>query len=222
MKVEISYFPPEKVISVPDPESTYPFVIDGEIKYIVDFSLFLQSDIHEELFCKWMNNPYYYPIYSLAEIYDSQQEEYEELFQMQNMAFTYMKGSKKNTLFVKVVIRTPHQFNQYFPYLFGNGSMHNLSLWSLKQDGFRLEEREYEASYPIKRTRKNRTILVKPKWLTITPVVTLAENSTMFWVGHDGDFITAFSSDEQFSTVESLQKIVPENIELVAVDYAWE
>lgn len=206
MKVEISYFPPEKVISLPDPESTYPFDIDGEFKYIVNFSLFLQRDILE-LFCNWMNNPYYYPIYALAEIYDSQQEEYEELFQMQNMAYTYMKGSRKNTVFVKVVIRTSHQFNQFFPYLYGNGSMHNLTLWSLKQDGFRIEEREYEA--PSKR-------------VAITPVTTLAENSTMFWVGHDGDFITAFSSDEQFSTVDSLQKMVPKNIELVAVDYAWE
>ncbi|WP_028609034.1 hypothetical protein [Paenibacillus harenae] len=217
MKVEINYFPPEKVISVPGLESTYPFDIDGDFKYIVNF-----CDILEELFCIWMNNPDYYPIYSLAEIYDSQQEEYEELFQMQNMTFTYMKGSRKNTLFMKVVIRTPHQFNQYFPYLYGNGSMNNLTLWSLKQDSFRLEEREYEAPSPIKRTKKNRTILVKPKWVAITPVATMTENSTMFWVGPDGNYITAFSSDEQFSTVESLQKIVPENIELVVVDYAME
>lgn len=55
-----------------------------------------------------------------------------------------------------------------------------------------------------------------------TPVATLAENTTMFWVGEDGDFITAFSSDEQFSTVESLQKIVPENFELVVVDYTMD
>ena len=83
--------------------------------------------------------------------------------------------------------------------------MLNLSLWSLKQDVFRLEEREYESPYHVKRL-KNRTSLVKLKWIANTPIATLTESSTMFWVGYDGDYITAFSNDEHFSTIDSLQK----------------
>ncbi|WP_157831138.1 hypothetical protein [Bacillus sp. BA3] len=39
MKVEISYFPPEKIITEPGEEATYPFEINGEFQYIVEFSL---------------------------------------------------------------------------------------------------------------------------------------------------------------------------------------
>ncbi|WP_232732248.1 hypothetical protein [Bacillus sp. mrc49] len=151
MQVEISYFPPEKIVTVPGEEATYPFEINGEFRYIVDF----YTDTNEVFFCNWMDSPDYYPIYSLAEIYDFQQEEYEDLFKMQNIEFNYMKGSRKDTFFVKAIIRTSEQFKEYFPYLYGNGSMLNLSLWSLKQDVFSLEEREYESSYPVKRTKNN-------------------------------------------------------------------
>lgn len=100
--------------------------------------------------------------------------------------------------------------------------MLNVSLWSLKQDVFRLEEREYESPYPVKRTKNNRTRLVKVKLITNTPIVTLAESSTMFWVGYDGDYITAFSNGEHFSTIDSLQKIILDKVELITVDYEWE
>ena len=109
-----------------------------------------------------------------------------------------MKGSSKDSIFVKAVIRSPQQFKQYYPYLYGNGSMLNLSLWCLKQDVFRLEEREFESPYPVKKTKNNRTRLVKLKWVANTPIVTLTESSTMFWVGYDGDYITAFSNMNTF------------------------
>ncbi|WHX66362.1 hypothetical protein QNH26_22340 [Peribacillus frigoritolerans] len=224
MKVEISYFPPEEIITKPGPEATYPFEITGEFKYIVEFSCYVDGDYaeaHEEFFCKWMESPNYYPIYSLAEIYDFQLEEYEELFKKQNIEFNYMKGSSKDSFFVKANIRSPQQFKQYYPYLHGNGSMLNLSLWSLKQDVFRLEEREHESPYPVKRTKNNRTRLIKLKWIANTLIATLNESSTMFWVGYDGDYIATFSNDENFSTIDSLQKIMPEKVELVT-DYEWE
>ncbi|WP_339146169.1 hypothetical protein [Sutcliffiella sp. BMC8] len=100
--------------------------------------------------------------------------------------------------------------------------MLNLSLWALKQDVFRFEEREYESPYPVKRTKKNRTRLVKLKWVANTPIVTFTENSTVFWVGHDGDYITAFSNNEYFSKIECLQEIIPEKVELVDGGYEWE
>ncbi len=207
------------------PEHTYPFEIYGGSKSIIEFSCYIDgayTDAHEEFFYNWMGNPDYYPIYSLAEIYDFQQAEYDELFKMKNIEFNYMKGSRKDTFFVKVIIRSPQQFNEYYPYLHGNGSMLNLSLWSLKQDVFRLEEREYESPYPVKRTKKNRTSLVKLKWIANTPIVTLTENSTMFWIGYDGDYITAFSNNDHFSTIDSLQKLISANVELVVAEYEWE
>lgn len=37
MKVEISYFPPEKIITVPRSEATYPFEINGDGDQLSDF-----------------------------------------------------------------------------------------------------------------------------------------------------------------------------------------
>ena len=48
-----------------------------------------------------------------------------------------------------------------------------------------------------------------------TPIATFTKGSTMFWVGHDGDYITVISKDEHFSTINSLQKIMPDKVELV-------
>jgi hypothetical protein len=44
----------------------------------------------------------------------------------------------------------------------------------------------------------------------------------MFWVGYEGDYITVFSNNEHFSTIDSLQKIIPEKVELVTAGYEWE
>ncbi|MGD6894596.1 hypothetical protein [Bacillus infantis] len=219
MKINISWFPPDK-----EAEATYPFEIQGDFQHIVEFSCYDESGFtkdHEEFFCSWMENPEYYPIYTLAEIFDLQQAEYENLFREENIAFNCVKGEQKDTSFVKAVIRSPQQFKAYYPYLYGNGSMLNLSSWSIKQDVFSLEEREHESPYPVKRTKNNITRLVKLKWIANTPIVTLAEGSTVFWVGYDGYEITAISNNEHFSDIDSLQKLMPEKVELVAGD-GWE
>ncbi|WP_285767512.1 hypothetical protein [Peribacillus sp. SI8-4] len=223
--MEISFFPREKVITVPVEEATYPFEINGEFPYIVDFFCDRDSDhpyFHENFFCSWMDSLNHYPIYSLAEIHDFQQAEYEELFKRQNIAFHYMQVNRKDRLYVKATIRSPQQFNEYYPYLYGNGGMLNLSLWSLKHDVFGMEQREYESPYPVKRTKKNRTRLFKLKWMANTPIVTLTEGSTLFWVGYDGDYITALSNDERFATKESLQQMIPEKVELIMDVYDYE
>jgi hypothetical protein len=219
MKINISWCPPEK-----EAEATYPFEIQGDFRHIVEFSCYDESGFtkdHEEFFCSWMKNPEYYPIYSLAEIFDLQQPEYENLFREENIAFNCVKGEQKDTSFVKAVIHSPQQFRAYYSYLYGNGSMLNLSSWSIKHDVFSLEEREHESPYPVKRTKNNITRLVKLKWIANTPIVTLAEDSTVFWVGYDGYEITAISNNQHFSDINSLQKLVPEKVELVTGD-GWE
>ena len=219
MKVEISYVPPEEIITLPEEEATYPFELNGDVQYIVDFSCWDGDYHHDELFCNWMNSPDYYPIYSFAEIYDFQQEEYEELFKRQDIEFEYMKGSRNGTFFVKAIIRRAQQFKEYYPYLYGNGGMLNLSLWSTKEDLFRVEEREYESPYSELRTKKDRNGVGKVKRLANAPIVDLTKSSILFWVGHDGDFITAFSKDEHFSTIDSLQDMMPEKFELITDEY---
>ncbi|MFP7442486.1 hypothetical protein SFC50_02165 [Bacillus infantis] len=224
MKIEVSWFPPGKVMTEPKAEATYPFEIYGDFRHIVEFPYYAESGLtnhYEVFFCSWMENPDYYPVYSLVEIFDFQQAEFEDLYREQDIAFNCVKGEYKDTFFVKAVIRTPQQFKAYYPYLYGNGSMLNLSLWSIKHDVFSLEEREHESPYPVKRTKNNITRLIKLTWSANVPIVTLTGDSTVFWVGHDGNYITVISNNEHFSGIDSLQKMVPEMAELVE-NYEWE
>ncbi|MFC7370817.1 hypothetical protein ACFQPF_03935 [Fictibacillus iocasae] len=215
LKVQVSYFPLDQVRNEPYEEATFPFVLEGEFAYIVKFLFFNDSNGHEELFNDWSLAGNQIPIHSLAEIYDFQQQEYEELFKQYNIEFNYIKGSQKDTVFVKAVLQASEQFRSYYPYLYANGCMMNVSLWSFNGDVFTIEEREHDVTHPI-------TPLVKLKWNANTPIVTLTKSSTVFWVGHDGDFITGISNHPSFATIKDLQGIMPSGIELVEEDDEWD
>ncbi len=219
MEVNICYYPPERAIFGTDSEATHPFHLEGEIPYIVEMTLW-DTQMLQELCTKDLNGLENYPIYSLAEFLKEDQQELEEMFQKHNIQFEFFTGSKRNMFYVKVVIQTPHQFEQYFLYLFWNSSNHNnLSLWSLRQDVFQLKEKEYESDLKQKRKRNNRTYYVRRKWIVNDPYVTLDDNSTMFWIGYDGAYITAFSNDRRYATIESLQKTILKNFDLTLGEY---
>ena len=217
MEVNICYYPTEWATFGTDCEARYPFYLEGEVPYIVEMTPTDTQALQELSRMTGVDN---YPIYSLAEFLKEDQQELEELLQKHNIQFEFFTGSKRSMFYVKVVIQTPHQFEQYFLYLFWNSSNHNnLSLWSLKQDVFQLKEKEYESDLKQKRKRNNRTYYVRRKWIVNDPYITLDENSTMFWIGYDGAYITAFSNDQRYATIESLQKTILKNFELTLGEY---
>ena len=219
MELNVCYYSPKRAIFGIDFEATHPFHLEGEVSYIVEMTTW-DTQTLQELCMTDLNGLDNFPIYSLAEFYNGDQEEFEELFQKHNMQFEIFPGSKKNTFYVKVVIQTSHQFKQYFPHLHWLSTHHShLSLWSLKQDVFQLKEKEYESDIAHKRTKNNRTYYVRPKWIANAPYVTLTESSTMFWIGHDGAYITAFSNDQRYATIESLQQTILKNYELTLGEY---
>ncbi|MGM9926876.1 MAG: hypothetical protein ACI35P_02905 [Bacillus sp. (in: firmicutes)] len=218
MKLQILYVPLERIRT----ESETGFCMDGNIQHIIDIYHLEGPDL-QDLFMTELNGPNYFPIYSFAEFFDDEQERLEELFRKQKIESEFLAGSSKDKIYVKAVLTNPHQFNEYFPHLFWNGSnLNHLSLWSLKQDVFHVEEKEYETQSVFKRTKNNRTRYVKPKWVANAVRVILPDNTTVFWVGYDGNFIQAFSNEQQFATIEDLQKSIPQNIELVFGEYGWD
>lgn len=218
MKLQILNVPLERIGT----EDEIGFSVDGNIKHIVDIYDLEGPDL-QDLFMTELNCLDQFPVYSFAEFYDDEQERLEELFRKQNIEFEFLKGSGKDKIYVKAILTTQQQFNEYFPRLFWNASnLNNLSLWSLKQDVFHVEEREFETQSVFKRTKNNRTRYVKPKWLANSVRVILPEKATVFWVGYDGNFIQAFSNEQQFATIEDLQKSISKNIELVLGEYEWD
>ncbi|MGE7921488.1 hypothetical protein ACQKM9_21535, partial [Viridibacillus sp. NPDC093762] len=98
--------------------------------------------------------------------------------------------TKKKNYFYKIIIENQKQFSIMFPYVYGNGSMNNLALWSLKRDVFSFGKGEVKTLFGIKKNH--------------TTIVTLLESDCVFWVVFDGDSVVAITNDRQFSTIENI------------------
>ena len=217
VEVNICYYPTEWATYGTDGEARYPFYLEGEVPYIVEMEHMDTQALQGLYLMTGVDN---YPIYSLAEFQVEDQEELEELFRQHHMPFEFLSGSRRGMCYVKVVIEPAFQFKQYFPHLhFNTTHQSNLSLWSLKQDVFQLKEQEYESAIALKRTKKNRTYMVRPKWMANAPYVTLTKDSTVFWIGHDGAYLTAFSNDQRYATFEKLQQTILKKFELTLGEY---
>ncbi|MGE7921413.1 hypothetical protein ACQKM9_21120, partial [Viridibacillus sp. NPDC093762] len=111
--------------------------------------------------------------------------------------------TKKKNYFYKIIIENQKQFSIMFPYVYGNGSMNNLALWSLKRDVFSFGKREFKAPYGIEHTT----------------IVTLLESDCVFWIGFDGDNVVAITNDRQFSTIENISDKIPPKTDFYITEY---
>ncbi|WP_181536837.1 hypothetical protein [[Anoxybacillus] calidus] len=102
------------------------------------------------------------------------------------------------------MITTNEQFNVILPHLYGNGSMNNFAGWSLEKDVFSLGKRDFKTFLGTKKFE--------------TPIITISENTTIFWVGYDGDNVIALSNDEKFSKLSSVISTLPKDINFTIVE----
>ena len=86
MELNVCYYPPKRAIFGTDSEATHPFHLEGEVSYIVEMTTW-DTQTLQELCMTDLNGLDNFPIYSLAEFYNGDQEEFEELFQKHNMQF---------------------------------------------------------------------------------------------------------------------------------------
>jgi hypothetical protein len=195
---------PHKWISdIPDASGFFPFAIDGKKEYIVDFTF--NDDEPLEFVSNWMNEINQFPIYLLVEVYEYGQEEFEQDCKTYNIEFERTKFEKENDCFYKSIVKNHKQFRVMFLYVYANGSMNNLALWSLKRDVFSFGERDFKTLFGIKKIN--------------TPIVTLLENDCVFWVGFDGVNVVAITNESQFSTITNISKKFPPKTDFIISEF---
>lgn len=190
MNIELGFFPKSYIGEIPNVSGFFPFAVDGNAPYIAEF----QSADNEFLtfLCNWMTRLDRYPIYTMIEYMDFQLDDIEEELNRHNIK--YSKIGKEP--FIKIKLTNHEQLEIVIHYLYGSGSMNNFAAWSLSQDLFGLDKRK-----------------IKTLWGEIAeleiPVVSLAQDSTVFWIGFDGHYVISISNEVSFSAVESISNSFP-------------
>lgn len=207
MRVEIGLISKKSISDILEVGGYFPFAIDGNTPYIIDCFFWGEKvdevEEVENFISNWMNILNQYPMYAFFEGYDFEQEEFERDCLKHSIEYEIFQR-KKRDFYGKATITNNEQFNVIFPYLYGNGRMNNFAGWSLEKDVFSLGKRDFKTFLGIKKLE--------------TPIITISENTTFFWVGYDGDNVIAISNDEKFSKLSSVISTLPKDISFTIVE----
>lgn len=94
-------------------------------------------------------------------------------------------------------IENEKQLKAIFPYYIMLGIANELVIWSSKKNVFSLEKREWTGEVYKGVIRK-------------TIVVNMEADTSIFWIGHDGDFIAVISNQSTFSTYKQVVQTFPD------------
>ncbi|WP_409296756.1 hypothetical protein V1498_02570 [Peribacillus sp. SCS-26] len=201
MEVELGFIPKTWIAQHPDAGSYFPFAIDGEKSWIVDISS-KEEDIPAQFISGWMERLDAFPIYLCFQIFEFHQEELEQDFKLRDIQYEKL-GIKG--LYYKAVVKEVEDFEVIFPYLYSNGCMNNLALWSLHRDIFSSGKRGFQTLFGNRHLE--------------TPIVTLGEADTVFWVSYDGGSIISISNDQRFADLNDVSRCFPPATSWTEVKY---
>ncbi|WP_409291308.1 hypothetical protein [Peribacillus sp. SCS-37] len=201
MEVELGFIPKTWIALHPDAGGYFPFAIDGEKSWIVDISS-TEEDIPAPFVTEWMEHLDSFPIYLCFQIYEFHQEDLEQDFKLRDIQYEKL-GIKG--LYYKAVVKNSKDFEVIFPYLYSNGCMNNLALWSLHRDIFSSGKRGFQTLFGNLHLK--------------TPIVTLGEADTVFWVSYDGGSIICISNDHRFADLNDVSRYFPPGTSLTEVKF---
>ncbi|MDQ0247821.1 hypothetical protein J2S09_005497 [Bacillus fengqiuensis] len=194
MKIDIGVLP-HKYISKNNSGDLFPSVIYSKVPSLISVGFFERKNEEIEKFVSnWMNELNRFPIYALFRCYKYQQENFEKECLTHSIEYQQLEYDNSDN-YNKVTINSILQFNAIFPYLYGNGCMNNFASWSLNEDVYKLENR-------IK-----------------IPIVTLKEDTTLFWIDYDGSGLVVVSNDKKYSKLSFVLKILPEETDYSIVEF---
>ncbi|TWT25906.1 hypothetical protein [Planomicrobium sp. CPCC 101110] len=205
MNIDVGYFPKSYYDSKPDITGSFPFALDGVTKYVFDFSGIYLPECDDDFIPSWMTNVKAFPIYSCVEVDSYLQDEFEQICNASGIRFRCMEQRKGSSLFVSE-IENEKQLKAIFPLYITQGTSNELVVWSSKKNVFSLENREW--------TGVHKGMIKK------TVVVKMEEDTSVFWIGHDGDSIATISNQLEFSSYENISQTLPEFVIPTLIEYA--
>ncbi|AYE53785.1 hypothetical protein OEA_29505 (plasmid) [Priestia megaterium NCT-2] len=201
MNVEIGFLPKSYLSEVPEGGGFFPFGIDGEVPYIIEYEG-QELDI-EVFFNNWMGQLNKFPIYTLFAYAEIDEEEIDNTFSSANIEYAKLKMKKER--FIKSKVQDNKQFEIVMSYLYSQGSMNDFAGWSLSEDLFSFDKRDMKTIFGRRKVHM--------------PIITLQKDSTMFWVCYDGSSVISISNDTLFSTSDSIISSFPTGVKGIKFEY---
>lgn len=195
LNIGIGYLPQKYYDSNPDAGGCFPFALEGNAPYVFTMSDFYLPECDENFLPLWMENIKAFPIYFCAEIPSYWKEDYEHTCQKWDIDYKYLFNNH-HLLVTITEIQNTKQFREIFPIFISIGCCNDLVLWSTSKDVFSVEQREWKGNWGGK---------------VAEAVVVKAEvDTSIFWIGYDGDNIAVISNQSHFSTYEKIIRTFPE------------
>lgn len=194
MNIEVGYFPKKYYSPKPNAGGFFPFALEGETNYVFDSSGFYLPECPDEFIPLWMNNVKAFPIYCCTEIPHFWQEEFEEECNASNIQYSRISSDKERSIFISE-IKNEEQLNAIFPFYLLLGTSNELVVWSSNKNVFSVDKREWTGNLEGD--------------IRETVIVKMEADSSVFWIGYDGDSIVTISNQLQFSTYEKIVQTFP-------------
>ncbi|MBT2602887.1 hypothetical protein J7E55_07450 [Bacillus sp. ISL-53] len=191
MNIEVGYFPKRYYDSNPDAGGFFPFAIEGTTPYVFSMDGFYLPECDQNFLPLWMRNIKAFPLYFCAEVSSYCKDEFEHNCKEFNISYRYL-----NNRYVVTEIQNEKQFQEIFPFYITLGSGNDLVLWSTNKDVFSVEQREWKGNWEGK--------------IAGTVVVKVEVDTSIFWIGYDGDNIAVISSQSYFATYKKIINTFPD------------
>jgi len=191
LNIEVGYFPKRYYDSNPDAGGFFPFAIEGTTPYVFSMDGFYLPECDQNFLPLWMRNIKAFPLYFCAEVSSYCKDEFEHNCKEFNISYRYL-----NNRYVVTEIQNEKQFQEIFPFYITLGSGNDLVLWSTNKDVFSVEQREWKGNWEGK--------------IAGTVVVKVEVDTSIFWIGYDGDNIGVISSQSYFATYKKIINTFPD------------
>jgi hypothetical protein len=191
LNIEVGYFPKRYYDSNPNAGGFFPFAIEGTTPYVFSMDGFYLPECDENFLPLWMRNIKAFPLYFCAEVSSYCKDEFEHICKEFNISYRYLTNR-----YVVTEIQNEKQFQEIFPFYITLGSGNDLVLWSTNKDVFSVEQREWKGNWEGK--------------IAGTVVAKVEVDTSIFWIGYDGDNIAVISSQSNFATYKKIIKTFPD------------
>jgi hypothetical protein len=195
MDIEVGYLPKRYYDSNPDAGGFFPFAFEGTTPYVLSLEGFSLPQVTERFLPIWLLNIHAFPLYFCAVVPSYWKEEFEHKCKEFNISTESIVINVEHSVFI-TEIENKKQFRQIFPFYIRLGSGNDLVVWSTTKDVFRIEPRKWRGNWQGK--------------IAETVVAKLEADTSIFWIGYDGDSIAVISNQSNFSTYEKVIKTFPD------------
>lgn len=197
MDIEVGYLPKRYYDSDPDMGGFFPFAFEDTTPYVLSLDFYL-PECDERFLPLWMRSIQAFPLYFCAKVPAYLNKEFKQTCKEFAISYRYLtnKENKDEGSVLVAEIQNEKQFQGVFPLYITLGSGNDLVVWSTTKDVFTMEPRKWRGDWEKK---MEETVVAKSE-----------ANTSIFWIGYDGDSIAVISNQSNFSTYEEVIKTFPD------------